>query len=116
MVASRRLRLPESLKAWGESAFEDTLKRELEGLGPGVLPLAQATQTGYVDDENLSLTVIRADADPDAIRVRLGVFFHEILAGCSCGDDPAVEPVYGEFEVVIERRTAAARFSLLPGP
>lgn len=104
--ARRLIRVPDSLRAWGGPEFETTLKRELEAVAPGNLPLARATRTGYVEDSHLSLSVIHAAADGAVIHARIGVFFHEILAGCSCGDDPLLEPAYCELEIAIDRMSA----------
>jgi len=52
----------------------------------------------------------------DALRVRAGVFYKSVIAGCSCADDPT--PIneraeYCELEFEIDRKTANARVSLL---
>lgn len=85
-------------------------------MAPGGLPLARATRTGYVEDSHLTLNVIRVAAEGPAIHARIGVFFHEILAGCSCGDDPLVEPVYCELDLAIDRETARVTFGQLKTP
>jgi hypothetical protein len=61
----------------------------------------------------VSVTVIAARETAGSIEVRLGVFFEEILPGCSCGDEAQPQPAYGELTLRIERATALARFALI---
>jgi hypothetical protein len=107
--------LHDALRDWGTDAFARSLKREMEGLGTGVLPLDRATaHGGHVDDADLVATVIDAADAVTFIRARVGVFFAEIIAGCSCGDDPFAQPAYCEIEVRIDKSTAVAVFTLIP--
>ena len=107
--------LPDSLRAWGTDAFASALKREIEALPPDTLPLDGATaHGGRVDDEPVVATVIGA-ADAGAhLEARVGVFFAEVIAGCSCGDEPFTQPGYCELAVRIDRATGAAGFALVP--
>ena len=107
--------LRDALDAWGTDAFAPTLKLELEALPPGTLPLDGATaHGGRVDDGPVTVTVIAvADIGPH-LEARVGVFFAEVIAGCSCGDDPFTQPGYCEIEVRIDKATAATGFALIP--
>ncbi|HSH29238.1 MAG TPA: hypothetical protein VK971_04955 [Thiohalobacter sp.] len=96
-----RPRLTASLAAWGGEDFTEVLKDELTALGPDVLPLV--TAGGYADTGGMSLTLIRQTEADDTLCLRVGVFFHQVLAGCSCGDDPVHEPAYCELELVIDK-------------
>jgi len=103
-----------SLSERDPALFERELKAALEHLPPGTLPLAQATtQGGQVDDGDISVTVVAVRDDGDVIRARVMVFFSEIVGGCSCGDDPLSSTAQGELEVWIDRRTAAAQFTVI---
>jgi hypothetical protein len=106
------LRLPAALAAWNTPAFNDTLKRELEAAGPAALPLQQClTASSYALDDGCSVMILGADEDADAIRARVGVFFHGIIAGCSCADDPTPvepQPEYCELEIRIDRGSGDA--------
>jgi len=106
------VRLPLSLGAWGSDAFAATLQAEVASLGPGALPLDGLSGTGYADDQALAITLIEARDTGDVIEARLGGFFTEILAGCSCGDEPTCRPVYGEVAVTVHKGTAEAQFAL----
>lgn len=106
--------LPNALRAWGSDAFAQALKAELEALKAGALPLdAAATPGCHIDDAPVSVSVTRTAADAQGIQVRLGVFFTETVASCGCGDDPFQQSAYCELDVVIDRATGAASFSIV---
>jgi hypothetical protein len=103
-----------SLHAWPSASFTETLKKELEQLPPGSLPLEKAvTQGGYVDDSHITATVLRADADEQAIHARAGIFFTEIVINCGCGDDPMETNAYCEMRIRIDKTTGQADFELV---
>ena len=105
------IELHDALRAWSTPDFGPVLKRELAAIPPGVLPLQHGVSPGtHVDDSEVAVTVIRATAEAGVIRARIGVFFTEVLAGCSCGDDPAPASAYCEIEVLIDQASGAARF------
>ena len=107
-------RLSDSLRAWDTEAFAKTLKREIQGLSPGLLPLHSCTrQGGMVDESNISASILTLSSTEDTIQVKLAVFFQEQVGGCSCHDDPVKENAYGEIMVNIDKRTADASFSVL---
>ena len=94
--------------------FARRLKGALERLPPGTLPLALATtQGGQVDDSDISVTLLAVRDDGNVIRARVMVFFSEIVGGCSCGDEPVSANGYCELVVSIDRRTAAAQFTVI---
>lgn len=107
--------LPQSLAAWqgaGDGAgFAATLKCEIEALPHGSLPLAQAV-SWLVDERDLRVTVMGAERVDSQIHARMGVFFGEIIAGCSCGDEPQVCAAYTELSLRIAA-DATAVFSPL---
>jgi hypothetical protein len=107
-----RPRLTASLAAWGEADFAEILQHELTALSPEQLPLS--TATGYAESEGLTLTLIRKAEEPDCLRLRVGVFFEQILVGCSCGDEPLREPAYCELELVIDKADAKTKISPPP--
>jgi hypothetical protein len=106
------IRLLRSVSAWGTPAFNEVLKGEIECLGEA-LPLQQGLSKGsYSKGEGLSAMIIKVDDEPDLIRVKAGVFYSAIIAGCSCADDPTpVEdlPEYCELRLDIDKRTAETR-------
>lgn len=91
--------------------YEKELKRALESLPPGSLPLEQGTSRGgFVDDSDISITVIKIRIEKDMIQARLGVFFTEIIVGCSCGDDPVEENAYCEMLLDIDKTSGETEF------
>jgi hypothetical protein len=108
------LKMNASLHDWGTDTFIPTLRAEIKRLPAGELPLNEAvSQGGYVDDNDLEITVFRVDDDVSSIQVRLGVFFTEIVICCGCGDDPMTTNAYCEMQLSIDKRTAASRFSVI---
>jgi hypothetical protein len=108
-------RLPLSLAAWGGDAFGATLKAELGAVPATELPLHRLASTGHALDTRVSVTLLESRETDDAIEARLGVFFEEILPGCSCGDEPEPQPGYGELMLHIDRATARAELAPIGG-
>jgi len=105
--------LSNSLHAWRSEAFAKTLKAELEGLGRDKLPLDKAvSQGGLVDDSDVSVVVLKSREECRRICTHVGVFFSEIVGGCSCGDDLLVQNAYCELNIYIDTVTANAEFAL----
>jgi hypothetical protein len=102
-------RLPLSLAAWGSDIFAVTLKGEVIALTPAELPLHRLSSTGYVLDSGVTVTLLESRETDGTIEALLGVFFEEIVPGCSCGDEPEPQPVYGELVVRIDKVTAHAK-------
>lgn len=111
------IRLSKALDAWGTPGFEETLKRELEQLDAGRLPLQQGMATGsYAVDNKLGVMIISVSDETDVIHARAGIFYSGIIAGCSCADDPT--PIdenteYCEVQLDIDKRTAVTTVRLL---
>ena len=104
-----------SARAWPSEAFAATLKNEIERLPPGSLPLEQGLASGgRIDDSRITATFLRCHEDGGAIQADIGVFFEEIVGGCSCGDDPLVQQAYCELRVRIDRTTGEALFRVSP--
>ncbi|KTG16334.1 MULTISPECIES: hypothetical protein [unclassified Guyparkeria] len=87
--------------------IESVFKEELAAMAPDELPLQRGMAHGSVaDGERLSAMVIRADIDADHVRIRAGLFFSSVVAGCACHNDPtpmAEEAEYCEASFEIER-------------
>lgn len=104
-------KLKNALSNWGKDSFSQALKDELQNLAPGVLPLHKVTtQGGIVDDSDISVSVINVVETAENIQSKVGVFFTEIVGGCSCGDEPLAANAYGELLVTINRQNAEAEF------
>ena len=107
------IKLPDSLRDWDNGEFSSSFKREIQGLPPGTLPLqSRGMQNGLVDDSDLSLILLQTMETEEMFKVRTGVFFSEVIGGCSCGDEPAAENAYCEIWVCIHKTTAEASILL----
>ncbi len=107
-------KLISSLKSWETENFKQTLKKEMEILTSDVLPLNKAScQGGMVDDSNISVLVHSVSSTESHLKIKTGIFFYEIIAGCNCNDAPIADNTYCEVLVSIDRKTAEACFSLL---
>ena len=61
----------------------------------------------------MQVTVYGISEDIATIKAKIGVFFTEIVINCGCGDDPMPINAYCVLQVRIDRRTAAAAFTVL---
>ncbi|EGV15873.1 hypothetical protein [Thiocapsa marina] len=101
-------KLCDSVDAFGSPAFAEVLSRELLALPDGVLPIA-GEQGGLIDPTSLGVTLLSSRATAERIEVAVGVFFTEIVGGCSCGDEPFGVNSYKELRLRIERVDGATR-------
>jgi hypothetical protein len=108
-------RFPNALQAWKSDAFPNTLKDEIEAMDPGILPLQKGcTRGGVADDTDITATVYKGSDDPDSILVDVGIFFTEITAACSCGDEPDTINNYCRLRIRIDKASAAAEVYVVP--
>lgn len=107
-------KLLDTLQQSQSGTLEKALKRELENLPSGTLPLEQGTSRGgFIDDSDISVTVINVKQNKNEVQARVGIFFTEIVAGCGCGDDPMPEDTYCEMLVSIDKKTSQAKFEVI---
>ncbi len=111
------VRLPETLSAWGTSRLAEVFKREAATLDVAALPLQQAlTHGSHVLEQGLEFVLLEAHSDEAGVRLRAGVFFQSVVAGCSCADDPSPVPPlteYCELLFHIRRPDGDTRIALL---
>ena len=73
------VRLYKSLSAWGTPFFEEILKREIQRLDVGVLPLQQGLSQGsYSNGKGLSVMIIDISDEPRLIRAKTGRVVHAL--------------------------------------
>ncbi len=107
-------KLLDALQQSPPGLLEKTLKHELENLPAGTLPLEKGTSRGgFVDDSDISVTVIHVKQNENSIQAKVGVFFTEIIVGCGCGDDPMPENAYCEILISIDKTTSTTRFEVI---
>jgi hypothetical protein len=100
-------RFPKSLAAWQSDAFARTLKDEIEAMEAAVLPLDEGiAQGGLVADASITAIFLASTDDGHSIVAKVGVFFTEITAGCSCGDEPDEMDTYCRLQILIDKTSA----------
>jgi len=111
------IRLPQALTGLPPRELESALRKEIEALDPALLPLQQGLTYGsHALGDDLSVIIIKVTQSPGQIRVKAGIQYHGIIAGCSCADDPS--PVdrtneYCELLLEIDTDTAATTITLV---
>ena len=111
------MRLVQALAAYDTPDFKAAFKREVEQLDAALLPLQQGlTHSSRVADSGFAVMVIGVEDDADSIRVKAGIFYAGVIAGCNCADDPTPPNEQSEYcEVLfdIDRHTAATTLALI---
>lgn len=110
--------LDKSLHAFGDARFEKILKLEIEHLDAKLLPLQQGLSIGgYALYDTFNVMIIGISDLGNHLLVKAGIFYHGVIAGCSCADDPSPTDVTTEYcEVLfkINRVTGEASVALVP--
>ena len=107
----------EVVKRWGESDFDACCKRAIKATDPRRLPLQQGlTQGSHALDEGIEAVILHKQLAGDSLKIKAGIFYKSVIAGCSCADDPT--PIdelseYCELEFVIDRATGEMRVGLV---
>ena len=109
--------LPLSLQAFATPAFNTVFKQEVCTLDEKLLPLQQGLQnSSYAISDKLSLTVLKVTQDEKNIKVKAGLLYNGIIAGCSCSDDPTPTDETNEYSDVlfcINKQSAATTVTLI---
>lgn len=112
------LQLTNILNAWETPAFAEIFKKEITAMEVTLLPLQQGlVQTSYTDGANRCVIIISTVNEAHTLRIKTGIFYSGIMAGCSCADDPT--PIteiteYCEVQFDIDKLTAETTITLLP--
>lgn len=111
------IRLSKALSAWQTPDFNAVLKAEIEHIDADLLPLqAGLSQSSHAIADKLSAMILGVADEPDCLRVKAGLFYTGIIAGCSCADDPTpVDEIneYCEVRFDIDKSTAETKVTLL---
>ena len=111
------IKLPETLETWKTTAFNTSFKAEIAQLEHQHLPLQQGLSlSSYVSDEPVSAIVIKTDETEACLKIKAGLFYTGIIAGCSCADDPTPQDTQNEYcEVLfsIDKLTGETGISLI---
>ena len=94
--------------------LQSRLKCVLEALPIDALPLIKCTtQGGFVDDQPITVSVLRMTDSATTLEAKVGIFFTEAIGGCSCGDGTHSANGYGELLLIIDRQTAQVQCTVL---
>ena len=111
------IQLSKTLLAWNTPEFTETLKKEIETLDINQLPLQQGLSlSSAVANSGFSVMVISISEQAGLIRVKTGIHYSGIIAGCNCADDPT--PIdeqleYCEIQFDIDKQTGSTAITLL---
>ena len=93
-----------SLNEFNDPGFESSLKKEIEQFDAKLLPLQQGLSAGgYALYDSFKVMIIGVSDRGEHFHVKAGIFYHGVIAGCSCADDPSPTDVTTEYcEVLFE--------------
>ena len=99
------------VEIWDTDTCNATLVSSIMALGPCAMPLQQGLSQGDMASERPEkVTVMSSHETESEIIIKLGVFFTEIISGCSCGDDPVSLNGYCEMQLTIDKLSGEANF------
>lgn len=111
------IRLPNTLSAWNTPRFGAVFKQEAEQLDAASLPLQQGlSASSYVTERPFQVMLVSMDEEATRIRIKAGIFYTGVIAGCSCADDPTPVDELNEYcmvQLCIDRTTAETTVALL---
>lgn len=114
---SQMIRFSKALTARNSAAFNATIKDEIEHLDVDLLPLEQGlSRSSHVSADRVGATILRVEAETGRIRVKAGLLYAGIIAGCGCADDPTPVDELAEYCEVwfeINAATGEAEVSLV---
>jgi hypothetical protein len=92
-------------------------KVAIKSLSLEQLQLQQAVKNGSIAlADGITVMVISQQHNNDQLRLKAGIFFRSIIAGCNCADDPSpVETLeeYAEAWFSISKKDGSFRISLV---
>ncbi|MDP2031367.1 MAG: hypothetical protein Q8K12_17165 [Thiobacillus sp.] len=92
-------------------------KQEVEKLDGQHLPLQQGlAASSHVSNRPIQVMILGVAEESECIRVRAGIFYTGVIAGCNCADDPSPLDEQNEYCVVqidIDRTTAESTVCLV---
>ncbi len=111
------MRLDKSLRAWVTPDFKQVVQQEIAQLDLNLLPLQQGLSTSsHVIERPIQAMILGMEEEANLIRVKAGIFYTGMIAGCSCADDPtpiAEQNEYCVMEFCIDKQSAETTVTLL---
>lgn len=109
--------LNKSLKSFDAPDFKLITKNDIQEIDLSLLPLQQGLSlSSYVAQNPFSAVILKVTETDDFIKVKTGIFYTGIIAGCSCSDDPTPldeQNEYCELQFDINKKTAETSVKLL---
>ena len=111
------MKLTKALQSYNDPEFKNILKHEIQSISPELLPLQQGLSlSSYVGKSPFSVIILNVTEDTNNIKVKTGIFYTGIIAGCSCSDDPSPtdeQTEYCELQFDVNKITAKTTVKLL---
>ena len=111
------MKLPKIIESLGTDDFSNVAKIEIQKLSSDNLPLQQGlTLSSYVGSSPISVVILNHEVNEELLKIKTGIFYTGIIAGCSCSDDPSPtdeQNEYCELLFTIDMQTADTRVELL---
>ena len=111
------LKFENILEAINTPDFKLILKNEIQAIDPKILPLQQGLSlSSYVSPTPFNAIILNVMDTVDFIKIKTGIFYTGIIAGCSCSDDPTPtdeQNEYCEIIFIINKNTAETEVQLL---
>lgn len=111
------IKLSKTLQAFDSDTYKDIVKQEIQAIEADLLPLQKGlSQSSYVSKTPFSVVILNTTEDADTLKVKTGIFYTGIIAGCSCSDDPSPTDEQNEYcEILfsINKNTAETYILLL---
>lgn len=111
------MKLTTALQSRNDPEFKNILKHEIQNISPDLLPLQQGLSlSSYVGKSAFSVVILNVTEDTNNIKIKTGIFYTGIIAGCSCSDDPSPtdeQTEYCELQFDVNKITAKTTVKLL---
>jgi len=111
------IKLIKTVSAYKAVDFKKIAKDEITNIDPSHLPLQQGLSlSSYVGKTPFSVVILNATEELDSLKIKAGIFYTGIIAGCSCSDDPSPtdeQNEYCELLFSINKNTAESDIILL---
>ena len=92
------MKLSKALQANHSPEFNKALKNEIQDLDPNLLPLQQGLSlSSYVGKTPFTAVILNVSEEDNYIKIKVGIFYTGIIAGCSCSDDPSPTDEQNEY-------------------
>ena len=109
--------LPNTLAAFNSKNFKEIAKKEISQISKDLLPLQQGLSlSSYIGPSPFSVIILCNKEEHNVLKVKTGIFYTGIIAGCSCSDDPSPtdeQNEYCEILFTVNKETANTQIQLL---